>query len=94
MEVIYKWSFENTDELVIPSSHPINFLTAQFQGEELCVWGIVNKSPELKKEYKYLVSTYGTGWFKNEIAGKYLGTVQEGYYVWHIFVEDISNSKD
>ena len=62
-------------------------LTVQMQGGTPCVWAIV--TPD-KMPRKYKVVIIGTGWECQRIdASRYIGTVQDGEYVWHCFWDNI-----
>ncbi len=54
------------------------------QAGESCAWAIVDDTAPMVP--RRLV-TYGTGWTMPAEPGKYLGTVHDGPYVWHIFDE-------
>jgi hypothetical protein len=59
-------------------------LTAQFQGEFLCVWAMCNPG---QKEYETrCFRIVGTGAnIDATIPLKYISTVQNGMFVWHVF---------
>ena len=90
MNVIWKFPLRaETTEIEAPIDE---FLTVQMQDGLPCVWAIVNpdKSPR-----KYNIFILGTGWECNSIdASKYIGTVQEGAYVWHCFWDKVQTQKN
>ena len=61
-------------------------LTVQRQGDTACLWVHVNPEAPVTRRPVYV---YGTG---NPIPDRprqeYLGTVQDGYFVWHAFWGD------
>jgi hypothetical protein len=59
-------------------------LDAQIQGDTLCLWAIVNPIEEEEDRKIHIV---GTGNLFPEIECCYLGTVQDGNFVWHVFEE-------
>ncbi len=70
-------------EIDVPENHAI--LTVAYQSGQLCLWVSVDpKSPKIHK----LISSVGTGFPYNPTA-KFIGTVQQGPFVWHIFDGDI-----
>jgi hypothetical protein len=86
MKTIWKYPLsENLEDQIISVPRGGEFLSAQKQGEILCLWYLVN--PEaLKEELK--ITIIGTGHTLQEgFDGIYLGTVQyaEGSLIWHIF---------
>ena len=68
------------------------FLAVQKQGDTICVWAVVD--PE-KEDSSFGLFIIGTGWPLKELAeiGNYIGTVQDGIYVWHIFSEPLANNQ-
>lgn len=84
-------------QFVIPK-HTEILPTILMQGDNLCFWGIVPESSMymLNKESKPEDSQYcrtfvvvGTGETFNNINMKYIGTVQDGLYIWHLFEEKV-----
>jgi hypothetical protein len=59
-------------------------LTAQVQGEELCLWAMVDPD-NLMEDRMFLI--VGTGHNMPEVFGRYVATVQmeNGLLIWHIF---------
>ena len=79
------WKFPLTNEETPIEAHVVEFLTVQMQDGTPCVWAIVDPD---RQPNRYKVSSIGTGWECNRIdAPKYIGTVQQGMYVWHYFWE-------
>lgn len=60
-------------------------LTAQMQSDELYLWAILTTSPDSELR---VFEVFGTGQSIHQGTGvsrKYIATVQDGPYVWHIF---------
>lgn len=67
-----------------PDDH---ILCAQNQGGQICIWYTTDKvvtAPEIKRNI-YIVGTGGI----IPSDGRYIGTVQLGAYVWHLYEERI-----
>ncbi len=83
MNTIYKYPIKVVDmqTVLIPSGAEI--LCAQMQNGVLCLWARCCSENEPKPRS---ISVNGTG---NPIDGnyfhKYIGSVQDGYFVWHVF---------
>ncbi len=60
------------------------FLSLQMQNSFLCFWFLVN--PENHKKRRYF-RIFGTGWDFDDSHLEYIGTVQDGSFVWHVFEE-------
>lgn len=61
-------------------------LSVQVQGEQICLWAMVDKFSQLKSKYTFYIT--GTGQpCANFDAYTYLGTVQQGMFVWHVFYD-------
>lgn len=90
MITIYKYPLAITDTqtVKIPSEHKI--LTAQMQAGALCMWvGVDTKTDSEDVEVKII----GTGNPINQDAldgFDYLTSVQDGSFVWHVFVPEDS----
>lgn len=81
METVYKYPLEITDEqeLEIPAGAKI--LSVQFQGGQLCLWAEVNPKHEM---VRLIIDIEGTG-HPLHPKRKYIGTVQQGPFVWHVY---------
>lgn len=78
------WKFPIDAKCVVITAPVERFLTAQMQGNTLCVWALVDTEKESRS---FGVSMIGTGWpLEEPIDGsEYIATVQDGISVWHIF---------
>lgn len=83
-KVIWKWPLptENWPTIVIEAPANAEWLTVQLQGEMPTLWALVD--PVLETE-QYRFTVCGTEHAVPVDAGKYLGTVQIGWNVWHVF---------
>lgn len=85
MTTIFKFPIELNGLQIVSMPEGAQILTAQMQGDQLCLWATVN--PHAPAEPR-IIRVFGTG---HQIVGKtvkYIATVQHSGYVWHIF-EDI-----
>jgi hypothetical protein len=60
-------------------------LTVQLQDGQMfnaCIWAKVNPENELEKRQFVVI---GTGHSFDDTNHKYIGTYQEGFFVWHVF---------
>lgn len=84
MRVIHKYPLGLTDShqiLRLPvSAKP---LSVQLQGRQLCLWAEIDTEIDGQKEV--VISTVGTGRPIPPGAVNYLGTVQAGNFVWHVY---------
>ena len=83
MKVIWKYTLYDDGiicTLLIPKGGKI--LTSQIQNGIPRIWVLVDPNDE-KEMRKFIV--YGTGHTLSDDPGKYISTVQEGRFVWHIF---------
>ena len=78
---IWKFPIKVTDEQHISIPKYPEFLSVQFQGDELCIWAVVEPENEKKK---HRIRVVGTGHPLPE-GCIYIGTVQDRPYVWHVF---------
>ena len=80
MSKIYKYSI-NTDEPIIGNFAKI--LKVDWQDGELFLWALID---DLWPEKELIIKVIPTGVdFTVGTYDQYLDTVQDGFYVWHIF---------
>lgn len=78
---VWKFPLTYLDRLEMPKGATI--LSCQPQGEQVCLWALVD--PAAEKEIREC-ATIGTGWTIDDVARvAYVGTVQVGEFVWHVF---------
>jgi len=82
---IYKYDLTRADcskdlLIVIPSEHKV--LDLQIQNGSTCLWAEVNLK---SKVLDYQIKVVGTGQEAPDSSYKYLGTTQEGQFVWHYY---------
>lgn len=86
MKTIYKYPLEVTDTQFVELPLGAEILTVQMQGNQLCLWALVNPSPDVFKKNRR-IEIVGTG---NPVpAGdlKYISTFQMlgGGLIFHVF---------
>lgn len=90
MQTIYKYPLDITDEQTVMIPHGSEILSAQIQGAQLCLWALVDSEATV---VKHRVRIFGTGnpvTLNDELVNcswKFVGTVQDRIFVWHVFVE-------
>jgi hypothetical protein len=86
MKTIYKYLLEITDEQTVSMPIGAQVLSAQMQGTQLCIWALVY-SDNVNCDRR--VRIFGTG---NPVTlegdWKFVDSVQERIFVWHIFIEN------
>lgn len=81
--VIYKYSIKPLASLVdVQMPFGAHILTAQMQGDVLCLWAMVN--PEAVTVSRH-IEIIGTGNPFTESHRRHIATVQDGPWVWHVF---------
>ena len=84
---IHKFALKLIDYQTINIRADSEFLTAQFQGDILCLWATVNISTPIVEKTIIIV---GTGFTLDDFQHmEYIATVQDrspnGNFVWHVF---------
>jgi len=83
MKVIHKFPLKLTDSQQIKMPERAEILSVQMQGGVPCIWAQVDTDYDLETRLFYI---YGTGHRMDDFAVmKFIGTVQEGQFVWHVF---------
>lgn len=83
IRTIWKFGLQLTDRQTIEMPRAAEVLTAQMQGNTLCLWAevVIGRHPE-KREFLII----GTGNpIDPSVEKKYIGTVQQNGFVWHVF---------
>ena len=92
------WKFRLTGDSTSIKEKVIKWLSAGYDPSgDICVWAIVNPEAEKKKKVEYNILQIGTGWnfSQNELDNmEFIGTVEEGPYIWHIFVNQPGKFKE
>jgi len=83
---IWKYPLQLTDTQTVEMPEGAQILTAQRQGQTLCLWALVDCEPELPKQNRE-IEIIGTGNPIIEAPRRYIATVQMqgGSLWWHIF---------
>jgi hypothetical protein len=85
MKQIYKYAAKIEERFTLELPEGAEILTAQEQGENPCIWALVDtESPKVKRTF----AVYGTGTTGiPDDPGDYIGTFQlcRGTFVFHLF---------
>ena len=81
---IYKYPLQMADTQTVEMPEGAKLLTAQMQGQTLCLWALVDVEPELPKQNRE-IEIIGTGNPFTEAPRRYIATAQSGQWVWHVF---------
>lgn len=88
---IWKYVIPLQQEAYICDSHEgALWFSAQIQGGDICAWVAIDTArPRINYSFQIVPTGYD---FDVEEVGDYLGTVQQGSLVWHVFVKECSNA--
>jgi hypothetical protein len=86
MKKIFKYPLEITDTQFIELPLGAEILTVQVQGDQLCLWAMVNTSPDAITKNRR-IEIVGTGYPVPAGDLKYISTIQimDGSLIFHIF---------
>lgn len=91
MYSIYKYKLCGTEPI---SADVLDWLSiGRDPAGEPCVWACVKVDSENKKFYRFNQISTGWSFDDNENVGIYLGTMNEGPYVWHYFAQEVIPQK-
>lgn len=86
MKEIWKYPLAITDMQKIYMPVGAKFLDVQMQDEIPCAWAIID--PYVKREPRTIL-IFGTGNpFSVSEKAEYIGTIQQGQLVWHVFADN------
>ena len=84
------WKFRLTGDSTPIKEKVIKWLSAGYDPSgDICVWAIIDPEAGIDEKVEYNILQIGTGWNfnQNELDNiEFIGTVKEGPYMWHIFV--------
>jgi len=87
MKTIWKFPLELTDRQSVGMLAGAEILSVQIQGATVCLWAIVEPSGQREERVFEIIGTGQTVWptEPDRQVRKYIGTVQQGPWVWHVF---------
>jgi len=84
MNVIYKYVFDPVEFQTLQTKRIVKILSVQMQGQLMCLWAMVD---EASSEEALKIHVCGTGMYPSENYDIFLGTVQQGTLVFHVFTK-------
>ena len=92
------WKFRLTGGNTQIKEKVIKWLSASYDSSgDICAWAIVDPEAGIDEKVEYDILQIGTGWdfSQNELDNmEFIGTVKEGFYMWHIFVNQPNRLKE
>ena len=92
------WKFELNGGNTRIKEKVIKWLSVDYDPSgNICVWAIVDPEAGIDEKVEYDILQIGTGWDfnQNELDNmEFIGTVKEGFYMWHIFVNQPNKFKE
>jgi hypothetical protein len=82
MRTIHKYEIQISDSQTVQMPKDAQFLTVAAQNGKLCLWVLVNTTSQV---CDFSIHIRGTGQPANYSRDAYIGTVQMGPLVWHVF---------
>ena len=92
------WKFRLTSGNTRIKEKVIKWLSAGYDPSgDICVWAIVDPEARIDEKVEYDILQIGTGWnfSQDELDNmEFIGTMKEGSYMWHIFVNQPGKFKE
>lgn len=82
---IWKFAVPVDDAVAIKMPKGARLLTVQAQGAEMCLWAEVNTEAPEEKRYFAIFGTGNPMPREMGYSDAYVGTVQIGRFVWHLY---------
>ena len=89
-EVIWKFKIGLGNLVYVRMPIGAKVLSVGMQNTDITVWAEVTPYADLEERMFYVVSTGDRVPDKNKV--QFIGTVSEGAFVWHIYVQRVKNS--
>ncbi len=85
--VVWKYPINVTDRQAVRMPAGSTVLSCQFQGDQLCLWAMVN--PDVSLRETRIVYVIGTGHKIPDVPLRFISTVQMigGALIFHVFME-------
>lgn len=84
MKTIWKFPLMLRDIQLVPMPIGANILTAQIQNGTLCLWAEID-TEQVKDQRVIEIAGTGNSMRKSSTPRRYINSVQDGTYVWHVF---------
>lgn len=84
MKTIWKFDLPFMENPIIEMPEDAKILDVQIQHGAVCMWAVVDDKAALENRSFFIV---GTGQQMPPRAGRYVRTIQQDRFVWHIFEE-------
>ena len=81
--IIYKYHFKLGDTVEIEMPLASQILSVQIQNGMYCLWALIDQ--EITTVVKRKLAIRGTGNPIKGSLGRYIATIQNGLFVWHVF---------
>lgn len=92
------WKFELNSGNTQIKEKVIKWLSVDYDPSgNICVWAIVDPEAGIDEKVEYDILQIGTGWdfSQDELDNmEFIGTIKEGFYMWHIFVNQPGKFKE
>jgi len=85
MKTIWKFPIAAVTSLRVDMPKGAEILTLQRQGDDACLWAIVDPNAEKKARYFEIHGTGNPMYSDMGVERKYIGTFQVPPFVWHVF---------
>jgi hypothetical protein len=85
MKTIFKYILKGDSISIISLPIDAKILTAAIQNKSICIWAEVETDTITEERF---FEIFGTGWEMSQNMGverKYINTVFDGPYVWHVY---------
>lgn len=94
MQTIYKYALPQTVSATkVQLYEDARILDVQMQDDALVFWALIEDTKP-PKDFMFLVAGTGIELPLDMSEWRYVGTAQDGYYVWHLFYSDWDKCSD
>ena len=87
MQRVYKYPLVLMEEQSLRMPIGAIPLCVQLQDDIICLWAQVEPDAETEQWDIYVISTGQDMYNADSANAGYVGTVQQGSYVWHVFIQ-------
>jgi len=92
---VWKYNFIGTGQHDLSLPKGSSVLNFQIQDGEFTIWVLVDTTNPIEEAdcNVWRFEIVGTGWETERRAFEYIGTAQDGPFVWHMFLVTVENAR-
>lgn len=84
MKAIYKYPIKIADTQILDMPVGADIISLQMQNGIITIWAIIDIEASLMP---VKIRIFGTGIHYSDLVLRHIGSIQDGDYIWHVFID-------